>query len=445
MSVGRFAVDRRPPPRQPAGRAVNCGPLTADSRRRIAWFSPLTPLRSGISAYSAELLPYLERAYAIDPFDEARAHDFVWKQRREPYDLVVYQLGNAPCHDYMWAYLAAYPGLVVLHDARLHHARARQLLAAERASDYRHEFWYDHPDARKNFVEYAIAGMGGPIYYFWPMRRVVMRTARVVAVHNARVAEELRRENAEAIIETVRMGVPRCTATRDAGARLRRARSIPDTAIVFAAFGKMTPEKRIAQIGQAFATLVTIGYDAHLLLVGDEGDSPHVADLAPPRLTGRIHAAGYVDDADIGAYLQAADVCLCLRWPTALETSASWLRCLAAARATIVSDLAHTADVPSSVARRVDLLDENRSLLETMRELATNEGARVALARAGHEWWAAHHTMETMADDYGRTIGRALAAAPPRPSDLPRHFVDDHNEPTRTLAREFGLTVDIVD
>ena len=29
------------------------------------------------------------------------AHDFVWKQLREPYDLVVYQLGNAACHDYM--------------------------------------------------------------------------------------------------------------------------------------------------------------------------------------------------------------------------------------------------------------------------------------------------------------------------------------------------------
>ena len=32
----------------------------------------------------------------------------------------------------MWAYLARYPGLVVLHDARLHHARARHLLSRRR-------------------------------------------------------------------------------------------------------------------------------------------------------------------------------------------------------------------------------------------------------------------------------------------------------------------------
>src|SRR2546430_14883766 len=121
----------------------------------IAWFSPLPPIRSGVAAYSAELLPHLERTLTIDRFDEARAHDFVWKQQRTPYDLVVYQLGNAPCHDYMWAYLARYPGLVVLHDARLHQARARRLLNQKRFADYRDEFWYDHPDATADFAEYA--------------------------------------------------------------------------------------------------------------------------------------------------------------------------------------------------------------------------------------------------------------------------------------------------
>src|SRR5262245_9305617 len=106
--------------------------MTNDQRRTtIAWFSPLPPVRSGISAYSADLIPALAETFVIDSYPESRAHDFVWRQRRAPYDLVVYQLGNAPCHDYMWAYLARYPGCVVLHDARLHHARARRLLQME--------------------------------------------------------------------------------------------------------------------------------------------------------------------------------------------------------------------------------------------------------------------------------------------------------------------------
>src|SRR5207253_8834686 len=132
----------------------------------IAWFSPLPPIRSGVAAYSAELLPHLERTLTIDRFDESRAHDFVWKHRRAPDDLVVYQLGNAPCHAYLWAYLVRYPGLIVLHDARLHHARARSLLLQARHEDYRRELGYDHPDVDPAFAQYAIEGMGGPIYYF---------------------------------------------------------------------------------------------------------------------------------------------------------------------------------------------------------------------------------------------------------------------------------------
>ena len=78
------------------------------------------------------------------------AHDFIWKNRARPYDLIVYQLGNAPCHDYMWAYLVRYPGLVVLHDGQLHHARGRMLLQRRqqpRREDYRREFRFNHPDA----------------------------------------------------------------------------------------------------------------------------------------------------------------------------------------------------------------------------------------------------------------------------------------------------------
>ena len=124
---------------------------------RLAWFTPLPPERSGISAYSAELLPALAGRFAIDVYADLPsafrpagvavfdAYDFVWKHQRQPYDLTVYQLGNATCHDYMWPYLFRFPGLVVLHDGQLHFARARLLLQQKRYSDYRAEFKFNHP------------------------------------------------------------------------------------------------------------------------------------------------------------------------------------------------------------------------------------------------------------------------------------------------------------
>ena len=417
---------------------VNADAAIADAPPRLAWFSPLRPERSGIAAYTAELLPYLERAWRIDTFDSSRAHEFAWRARRAPYELVVYQLGNAPCHDFMWGHLAVYPGLVVLHDARLHHARARQLLAANRDGDYRREFQFDHPDVHPDAAEYAVRAMGGPVQYLWPMRRLVLRVAKLIAVHNPRVADELRREEPDARVDVIRMGVPAIAPSEDARQRIRARHGISATAVVFAAFGKMTDEKRIGPIVRTFLSLVADGIDAHLLLIGeDEGFAGRLA----AEDGGRVHVAGYVDDSDVAACLLASDVCLCLRWPTALETSASWLRCLAAARATVVSDLAHTADVPVSVARRVDLLDEDRSLAGAVRDLAVDTSGRHRLARAGHAWWAAHHTMTMMADDYRRVIEKAVAAPTPARRDLPSHVLDDHTAFAGSILGRYGAAL----
>jgi len=410
----------------------------------IAWFSPLPPSRSGIAAYSAELLPRLS-GHVIDVYPEHAAHDFVWRMRRDPYDLVVYQLGNARYHDYMWAYLARYPGLVVLHDARLHHARARQLLDDRRFDDYRREFRYDHPGARPDIAEYAVEGLGGSIYYFWPMLRVVMRTARTVAVHNGRVADELREAFPDVPIETIRMGVPAPAIAPDAAARIRRAYALPDKAIVFAAFGKVTAEKRIGPILDALGMLRREASDAYLLLVGEaDGYSSLRDEIDRAGVADRVRVTGYVDDGAVGEHLAAADACLCLRWPTAQETSAAWLRCLAAGRATVITDLAHLVDIPPTLALRVDLWDEESSLVAAMRRLASDAAFRSALARAGYDFWRANHTLEAMADDYRRVLTLASTRPAPNPKDLPEHFTTDYSERARAIVEHFDTSVDVL-
>src|SRR5262245_63490815 len=112
---------------------------------RIAWFSPMPPVPIGPAEDSAVLVAALSADHQIDVYvDEPvvrlapgtlSAHDFVWRQRLDPYDLTVYQLGNSSHHDYEWPYLIKYPGLTVLHDAHLHHARAAALLRTFRPDD----------------------------------------------------------------------------------------------------------------------------------------------------------------------------------------------------------------------------------------------------------------------------------------------------------------------
>ena len=144
---------------------------------RLAWFSPLPPVRAGLSVDSRELLCRLGPDYAIDAFvDDAvtadarrlnrfpervtihPAHDFVWRESRKPYDLTVYQLGNSAHHAYQWPYLFRYPGLLVLHDGQLHHSRAASLMRQRRSGDYRAEFAACQPDTSVEAAELAIAG-----------------------------------------------------------------------------------------------------------------------------------------------------------------------------------------------------------------------------------------------------------------------------------------------
>ncbi len=290
-----------------------------------------------------------------------------------------------------------------------------------------------------------MAGLGGTIYYCWPMLRVVMRTARLVAVHNERVAADLRDEFPDVRVEAIHLGHPATAAGADPAvrARVRAALGLAETAVVFAAFGKVTAEKRVGAMLRALGTLVREALDVHLLLAGDASDYPALGEeIASHGVVRRVHVAGYVADAEVGSYLAAAYACLCLRWPTALETSASWLHGLAASRPTVISDLAHLVYVPSSVALRVDLLDEDRSLADAMRALAADPRLRETLGRAGQAYWQAHHTLDRMADDYRRVIALAAAAAAPAADDLPAHFTEDYTGSAREIAARFGLSVD---
>jgi glycosyltransferase involved in cell wall biosynthesis len=227
---------------------------------------------------------------------------------------------------------------------------------------------------------------------------------------------------------------------------------IADTATVFVAFGHVTPEKRIAPVLGGLAGLVAHGHDAHLLLVGQAAGMPSLQALIDGH-GGRVHPIGYVPDDQIAACFAAADACVSLRWPTAGETSASWLRALAAGTPTVITALAHLTDVPTidaatgrrshpskaPVAVSVDLLDEENAVRAAMARLSADAQLRSDLASAGHAYWAREHRLELMADDYRRAVQDAAARPAPAAPGLPSHFTDDYSALVRRIEEEMGV------
>ena len=446
------------------------------SVRRLAWFSPMPPVPTGIAACSGDLVPALGRAYAIDVYvdepavaqDAGRysAHDFLWRHRRTPYDLVVYQLGNSSHHDYQWPYLFHFPGLAVLHDAHLHHARAAALLRTDRASAYRAEFAAAEPDASADAAELAVAGFDNYLYYTWPMTRLVVAASRLTAVHTPRAADQLRMWVPGAAVEHIRLGHGHQLGpaeAHDARRRIRGRHDIADDAVLFGCFGALTPDKRVPQILKAFSAVLPYAPSARLLLAGAAAAHYDVApDIAANGLQPQVIRTGYLEsDAEMTDHIAACDVTLNLRWPTAREVSGPWLRCLAAGKATIVTDMSHI-DVPSLDPRTwtahlapapllddgrtssapicvaIDIVDEDHSLRTAMRRLACDAALRAALGGAAAAWWAREHTPDGMLDDYRRIIERAVALPAPKP-ELPPHLVDDGAGRVRALLQGFAL------
>jgi hypothetical protein len=74
-----------------------------------------------------------------------------------------------------------------------------------------------------------------------------------------------------------------------------------------------------------------------------------------------------------------------------------------------------------------------------MRVLANEPPLRAALARAGHAYWQANHTLDVMAADYQRLIIEAAARPAPAVNDLPSHFTDDYSAQARGILAAFGI------
>lgn len=469
---------------------------------RIAWFSPVPPEQSGISAYAGEILPRLATRHEVDlvldesawrhwaagepaaqrpaptefarvhPFGPGihayRAHDFTFIHHHTPYDVIVYQLGNATCHDYMWPYAMRYPGLVVFHDGHVHHARARALLLHGRRDDYRAEFAWSHPDAPRDAAEYAVAGMTGASYYFFRWLRPLVARARALAAHTPAlcdvlgdIATALPRDTPAPSL--IRMGVadlaPPTVATRPG-----------DRPVTIAAFGLITEEKRLVPLLRALAA-VRDRCGARVVLVGAR--APHFDIDSIVRTLGLgdvVEVTGYVDETALTQRLAEADVSICLRWPSTGETSASWLRCLAAGRATVVTDLCQTTQVPAldprswapidggrvaadaggRLARRepvcvaIDILDEEHSLRLALHRLCTDGSLRERLGTAARAWWADHHTLDVMESDYLAALELAAQAPMPEvPADFPAHLLADGTAEARRLLDHMHIGVDL--
>ena len=221
-------------------------------------------------------------------------------------------------------------------------------------------------------------GIGGTLYQHWPLIRLVVEAARMTVVHNARVAGIREERFPTARIEARGDGSGRPARTRSARCmravrdEVRRATQHPARRRCCSPL--LAASRRRSGFRRCFARSAhaSNGYpQLHFMLVGST--APH---YEPSRTRARGESPivstspAYVADADARTNIShAADICACLRWPTNRETSASWLRCLAAGQP-------HNRHRSGAPRRRADLDPRGWRVLDTAAGPAHAAGGR---------------------------------------------------------------------
>lgn len=382
---------------------------------RIAFFSPLNPILSGISDYSEELLPALaqelgaesEITLVVDgytPTNEKITAQFRVLQSNaynpRDFDLALYQLGNSPAHAYIYQRALTEPGIVVLHELVLHHLVAWLTLNRGDRAGYIQAMRAAYGENGAQLAAREANGQDSLNRFDYPLSEHVARASRGVIAHSHYVGDAVRKTAPGipvAILPQGMLDVP-SISQNDARAQLH----LPADAPLIGSFGIVGPTKRITVLLEAFRTLRAEIPNARLVLVG--GASPNFdldGLLNLLQLRDAVIVTRHVSLDEFHLYMAAMDVCVNLRYPTAGETSAAVLRMMAQGKAVVVSRAAWFAELPDDTAAKIDLDDNETGMLSAVLErLLADAPLRAAMGTNARHYIESSSTIRDSARAY---------------------------------------------
>ncbi|MAT49909.1 MAG: glycosyl transferase family 1 [Porticoccaceae bacterium] len=403
-------------------KAAGKSPATrADSERdrfkpRLAYISPLPPVRSGISDYSAELLPELSEFYDIEliidqdtePDDDlakaypVRSTDWFQTHARD-FDRIVYQFGNSLFHAHMFDLLEEHPGIVVLHDFFLSHVVAN-IDAANYGKGVLNECLYRSHGYRALQLR-ATEGIQKAIWNYPCNFDVLEQAVGVISHSDYNLSLTTRFYGPQDYSDWQVIPLLRQPAIEPDRLAARRHLGLPDEAFVVCTFGHLTTNKLNDRLLNAWLNSeMADRQDCYLIFVGEsplQGSGPVLeARIRDLNLGERIYITGWLPGNDFRRYLSAADVGVQLRSNSRGETSAAALDCMNYGLATIVNANGSMSAMPRDAVVMLDDEFADRELTAALESLQRQPEMRHALAQKARNWVHRYHTPEQCARRY---------------------------------------------
>jgi len=398
-------------------------PSRTKTRPRLAYVSPLPPLRSGISDYSAELLPELCRYYEVEVIaaqDEVTSaciagncavRDVSWfRCNADRYDRVLYHFGNSVFHEHMFALLEEIPGTVVLHDFFLSGILAHLECQGLQQGVWVNALYESHGYAA--VIERLQAEDTADIVWKYPCNYPVIANAEGVIVHSQssqRMADAWYGSTVAqdwACIPLLR--VPDLQLKQDR-ALIRKKLGLKSSDFVVCSFGLLGPSKMNDRLLSAWLQSPLAQDDNNVLIFVGENDQGIYGEKIQREIaaSGRkrhIRITGWTDAEAFGDYLAIADVGVQLRTRSRGETSAAVLDCMKYGLPTIVNANGSMADLPAGSVLMLDDQFADVDLVRALEQLHRDAGLRHELGKRARSTILTQHAPRLCAEQYHKAI-----------------------------------------
>jgi glycosyltransferase involved in cell wall biosynthesis/predicted SAM-dependent methyltransferase len=389
---------------------------------KVAYFSPLPPARSGIADYSAALLDELKKLVDVEVFS-SKPLSF----NPNNFDVALYQVGNNVYHDFCYETALDHPGVVVVHEANLHHLIADITI---KRGDW--DAYVRAVEQEGNPEDLAYAGRVrrlevGPDYEGVPMLRQLLSRSKAAIVHSDCVESQLRDAGFSGAVARIPHGAWIPDANRS---DFRQRLGLDETTPLIGIFGFLKPYKRIAESLRAFRRLVRVHPSAKMILVGDPHPELRLDSLIRSLdLSLHVRVLGFRPIEEFVGYVAACDIVLNLRYPTVGENSGTLMRALGLGKAVVVSQVGSFSELPDSICLKapVDASEEDH-LFEYLNLLVSRPELRRALGARAREWVETECTWSKVAQRYADFLESVAGNGD-------GNGAATHAEPTHTGAR----------
>lgn len=348
----------------------------------VGFHSPLPPARTGVADYAAALLRSLRKLGDVQS-EAARA------------DVHLYHIGNNQLHRAIYQMAVETPGVVVLHDAVLHHL----FLGALTEEAYIEEFVYNYGEwnrdrARQLWRDRA-ASATDERYFRYPLLKRIAERSRAIIVHNPGAAEMVRKHAPDAGIVTIpHLFDPLPAVDPAALLEFRRALGIPLDAYLFGVFGFLRESKRLPQVLAAFTGLREANPRVAMLVAGEFVSSDLQRACEPLLSAEGVHRVPYLSEQDFWTAASAIDACINLRVPSAGETSGIAIRMMGLGKPVLLTDCPENSQFPKGAFLPVPAgVAERSALFDYIGILALDRALSAGMGRMASDYIGREHSM----------------------------------------------------